>query len=42
MVQVALEDLLRSTPQEILEEERAQLDHVHDVFPRCRRIVEIA
>lgn len=27
--------------QEILEEEQAREDHVIDVFPRCRRIMEI-
>ena len=41
MVQVAPKDPLSPTHQEILEEEHAQLDHVHDVLPGCLRIVEI-
>lgn len=41
MVQAAPKDQLRSTHQEILEEEQTRLDHAHDVLPRCRRIVEI-
>ncbi|XP_050920270.1 uncharacterized protein LOC127137907 [Lathyrus oleraceus] len=42
MVQAALGDSLRPAHQKILEEEQAQLGHAHDVFPRCRRILEIA
>lgn len=42
MVHVAPRDPSRSAHQEILEGEHAQLDHVEDVFPRCRCIVKIA
>lgn len=41
MVQAAPEDPSRSSHQEILEEEQTQLDHVEDVLPRYRRIMEI-
>ncbi|CAL5208186.1 unnamed protein product [Lathyrus oleraceus] len=41
MVQAASEDPHRPVHQEILVDEQTQLDHVEDVFPRCRRIVEI-
>lgn len=33
---------MRSTHQEILEEEQTQLDHIDDVLPRCLHIKEIA
>lgn len=42
MVQAALGDPLRLAHKEILEDKDALLDHAHDVFLRCCRIVEIA
>ena len=42
MVWAALGDPLRPAHQELLEEEKAQLDHVEDVLPRYHCIVEIA
>ena len=42
IVQAALGYPPRLARQEILEEEHTQLDHVEDVMPKCRRIVEIA
>lgn len=41
MVHVAPGDPPKPAHQKILEEEQAQLDHAHDVFPICRCIVYI-
>lgn len=40
MVLASLGDLLSLAHQDILEKEQTQLDHVHDVLPRCRCIME--
>ncbi|KAI5416015.1 uncharacterized protein LOC127073444 [Lathyrus oleraceus] len=42
MVHAAPGDPHRSAHQEIPKEEKTQLNHVKDVFPRCCRIIEIA
>lgn len=41
MLHAALGDPSRPAHQEILKEEKTWLDHVDDVLPRCRHIVEI-
>lgn len=41
MMEAAPGDPPRPSNQEILEDEQVQSDHVEDVLPRCRRIVEI-
>lgn len=41
MMHVSPGDPSRPARQEILEEEKAQLDHTNDVLHRCHRIVEI-
>lgn len=41
MIHNVLGDPLKSTHQEILEEKQAREDHIVDVLPKCRRIMEI-
>lgn len=42
MMRASLGDPPEPAHQEILEEKQTHLDHVEDVLPICRRIVEIA
>lgn len=42
IIHAAIGDPPRSSHQKILEEEKTQLGHAHDVLPRFLRIVEIA